>query len=90
MVYGHKASSCDPLTLVIIRVLNVNNVCFNFNFLNSKLHCYLYILHDKCIQLSTNKPSIGQLTHEIAQKSGGSMLNFDISTENSKANKLYI
>ena len=36
---------------------------FSKNFWNSKFHCH--IQHKKCIQMSTNKPSIGAMILEI-------------------------
>ena len=46
---------------------------FSFNFSKKKkksqnldCHCHIWIQHEKCIQMSTNKPSIGSVVLEIA------------------------
>ena len=41
---------------------------FNFfkNSRNSIFHCHIWIQHEKCIQMSTNKPSIGSVVLKIA------------------------
>ena len=38
-------------------------------FLNLNFHCHICIQHEKCIQLSTNKPSIYSVVYEIAPTS---------------------
>ena len=39
---------------------------FSKNSQNSNFHSYIWIQHEKCIQMSTNKPSIGPVVLEIA------------------------
>ena len=38
---------------------------FFTNFWNSNIYCHIWIQHEKCIQMSTNKPSIGAVVLEI-------------------------
>ena len=54
---------------------------FITNFTNSNWHFYIWIPHEKCIQMSTNKPTIGSLIHEIAHGICENMLsNFTFPT----------
>ena len=39
---------------------------FSKMFRNSNFRCYIWIQHEKCIQMSTNKPSIGSVVLEKA------------------------
>ena len=39
---------------------------FYFKFSKFKFHCHIWIKYEDCIQMSTNKPSIGPVVLEIA------------------------
>ena len=54
---------------------------FNFfnKFLNSNCHCHIGIQNEKCIQMNTNKPSIGSVVLDILLKFGENILNSDFN-----------
>ena len=58
--------------IFLLQVLRANydrtkfSIFFSTNFWNSNFHCHIWIVHEKCVILSTNKPSIGAVVLEIA------------------------
>ena len=47
-------------------------------FKNSIFHCYIWIQHEKCIKMSTNKPSIGAVVLDIAIEFGENSFKFKL------------
>ena len=58
------------------QVKNVNKF-FNI-FLKFTFSCYIWIQHEKCIQMSTNKPSTGSMDLEIASVTSRKYCKFQL------------
>ena len=51
---------------------------FSKIFRNLNFHCYIWIQHEKCIKMSTNKPSIGWIILIIAPLTWENFINFNL------------
>ena len=60
------------------KIFNFFNKFFN-KFLNSNCHCHIGIQNEKCIQMNTNKPSIGSVVLDIPLEFGENILNSDFN-----------
>ena len=71
MIFSNCIYPCRVRMLSLSVQMSCANDTSNFPNLflkiwNSNFHCYIWIQHEKCIQMSTNKPSIGSVFLEIS------------------------